>query len=99
MADLQVGAQILGYADRLMVILTKLSQAQAAADSAVSQVHYAGRAKAEMDQFYQSYQAHINKLIYFDSVGAKYLGKVFEEFGYTDEELTAVVLQWLDGGV
>jgi len=105
MADLEVvGVQILEYADRITVIVGKLSEASAnahlAADllSGESTGVYQGRAFAEMQLFVDSYAANVDKLISFESFAQTFLGQVFTECGFTDEELAAVVTKWLGGG-
>ena len=101
--DLKVGVQVLEYANRITAIMAKLSDASTAAHTAAENFaagkdSYSGRARGEMQQFYDNYAANIDKLAYFESVSAQFLGRVFEEIVSVDEALAGEVVRlWLGG--
>jgi hypothetical protein len=92
----------LDYGDRITVIrrqlATALVEAEAAARLFGGDQAYKGRAWGELSMFFSSYVAHVQKLDYFQGAAAAFLGRAFEEFGFTDDELALVLGEWLDGG-
>ena len=103
MADVLVGAVVLEYANRLTAIsqlveTASLTAHQMADSFTGEEGFYDGEARVELKQFYESYAANLDKLAYLESVASQYLGKVFEQFGFTDEELTALLQQMVDEG-
>jgi len=100
-SDVEVGVLLLEYADRITEIIGKLSDAlqsaQTAADMFARADFYQGQAQPEMEMFFQSYAANIDKLSFFEMAAQQFLGQVFSEFITTDEELAAVLASFLDG--
>ncbi|MDR1265426.1 MAG: hypothetical protein LBK42_07645 [Propionibacteriaceae bacterium] len=99
----QVGAALLNYGDRITLIRQQLATAVGEAEAASRLFDggdpvYKGRAWGELSMFFSSYVAHIQKLDYFQGAAAAFLGRVFEEFGFTDDQLARVLTEWLDGG-
>jgi len=103
MSDLQVGVQLLRFAERLSGIVGQLSAASESARAAAGRLAggegcYDGRARAEVEMFVDSYAAHIDKLVVLHTAGQRFLGKAFQEFEFADAELAGIVALWLGGG-
>ena len=97
-ADLRMGVQVLDYARRLTEVVAVLSSASVTAHAAVDVLAtgdaYRGRALPELQMLFSGYAANADKLACFHQVASRYLGKVFEEFARTNEDLAAIVLAW-----
>jgi len=95
--DLKVGEALLTYGKRITDVQTALQPALDALTRTDAMVNgdgvYEGRARAELSIFYGSYVTHVQKLMSFYLMGARYLGKVMEDLAFTDEEL-AQLIQW-----
>ena len=92
-SDVEVGLQLFDYMEQVNSIMTVLSEGSLSAQQAAVLVAgeagvYEGRAADELAQFCVSYSANIDKLCMLYSVTVGYLGKIFEVFVNTDEELT-----------
>ena len=94
---------MLVYATRINTVLMKLSDASVAASTAKTGFNwdgefYDGRAAAEIRTFFDSYLAHLDKLVFFESVASQFLVKVFQEITSTDQGLAGeIAAAWLGG--
>jgi hypothetical protein len=98
--DVWVGARVLEYSERIEAVMVSLSEASDHAHRAADLLGggvYEGRAAAEMKVFFESYAVNIDKLASFQSAAQLFLGKVIEEFEFTDAELAAAIQIWLEG--
>ena len=97
MSDIEVGAQVLGYADRITGIMLRLAEGSANARQAARLVAdegsgvYAGRAFEEIHAFVNSYADNVDKLAAFESVARQFLLDVVTKFHFTDEQLVQVL--------
>ncbi len=100
MADVVMGAQILEYAERISVVIKKLTtaseQARAATDMVNGEGFYEGLAKPELVMFYENYVAHVDKLIMLEWAAMEFLKLVFATFDFTQEELDTLARQLLE---
>ncbi len=99
--DLQIGETLLEYSKELSGVMTRLADAQTDAQAAADLVNraefYQGRARSELQQFFNGYVAQISKLAFFYYIASQYLGVVFDTFAFSDKELAAIITDFLAG--
>ena len=59
---------------------------------------YQGEALEEMEAFFQSLEAHLQKMILLYQVASAYVSKVYTEMYYNEEQLISWAVQELQGG-
>ena len=100
MTDVQTGVQLFDYKVRLTGVTTKLQTASeharvAASNFGLEQGFYDGKARAEMKLFFESYSAHVDKLVMLTAAASDYIDKVLATFDDADKQL--IVDAWLEG--
>jgi len=102
MADrIQIGEVSLEYLDEIEKILNVLTEGLFAAERARKRVFegniYEGRAKAEIEIFYENYFKKICNLYSLYTRCSEYVTYVIKEIKYTDEEMTKLILGAMRG--
>ncbi len=103
MTDFAAGAKVLDYGVRIGKILEILAETSQEAHTASALLagdegFYDGAARQELKLFYDSYAAHVDKLIFLQSAAVQFLGKVVDEVVKTDGDLLTLLLARMDGG-
>ncbi len=100
--EIKVGEELLEYVSELGAIEEKIREAYAGVIRCMENLYdedtYQGEAAAEMDAFFMSLEANLQKIMSLYQVAAAYVAKVYTEMYHNDEQLAAWMVQELGGG-
>lgn len=97
----RVGEELLDYVSELGKVQELIQDAYAYAVQCVTNVQeedtYEGEAATEMENFFLSLEAHLQKMIFLYQAAATYMCSVYTEVCYNDEQLVDWMVKEIQG--
>lgn len=89
--EIKIGEELLEYASELGSLLETVQSAYTYAIQCRTNVQeedtYKGEAAEEMEAFFMSLEAHLQKMIFLYQAAITYVNKVYVEFYYNEQQL------------